>query len=208
MGEVTHQMLTATQYVAPLMANFDPSISNNSTVRYLDNGEYMRACLGTPGCFIISATVYLYLEKCHFMSRKYIAFKGLINGCCAQVICSWCSGTTCIWRIVKTKDPSLSKQLFTEMEPLFSATKMSVKRSNFITVAGVCEGNNSHLTNYFSDSSAAGENQFHRTSSQSGNVRRIHGSPFSTCLRSVLQNYFYINHPHKTSEFIVFKWHQ
>ncbi|KAM9336859.1 plexin domain-containing protein 1-like [Symphorus nematophorus] len=39
MGEVTHRMLTATQYVAPLMANFDPSFSTNSTVRYSDNGN-------------------------------------------------------------------------------------------------------------------------------------------------------------------------
>ncbi|XP_041737928.2 plexin domain-containing protein 1-like isoform X2 [Coregonus clupeaformis] len=39
MGEVTHRMLTATQYIAPLMANFDPSFSKESTVQYLDNGE-------------------------------------------------------------------------------------------------------------------------------------------------------------------------
>ncbi|KAJ8398829.1 hypothetical protein AAFF_G00420260 [Aldrovandia affinis] len=39
MGEVTHRMLTATQYIAPLMANFDPSFSRNSTVQYMDNGE-------------------------------------------------------------------------------------------------------------------------------------------------------------------------
>lgn len=39
MGDVTHRMLTATQYVAPLMANFDPSFSRNSTVRYSDNGN-------------------------------------------------------------------------------------------------------------------------------------------------------------------------
>ncbi|XP_058532351.1 plexin domain-containing protein 1 isoform X1 [Ochotona princeps] len=38
MGDVTHRMLTATQYVAPLMANFNPGYSNNSTVAYLDNG--------------------------------------------------------------------------------------------------------------------------------------------------------------------------
>ncbi|XP_029444593.1 plexin domain-containing protein 2 isoform X2 [Rhinatrema bivittatum] len=37
-GEVVHSMLTATQYIAPLMANFDPSVSRNSTVRYFDNG--------------------------------------------------------------------------------------------------------------------------------------------------------------------------
>ncbi|XP_058649054.1 plexin domain-containing protein 1 isoform X2 [Onychostoma macrolepis] len=38
-GEITHRMLTATQYIAPLMANFDPSFSKSSTVRYLDNGD-------------------------------------------------------------------------------------------------------------------------------------------------------------------------
>ncbi|KAM6898902.1 plexin domain-containing protein 1-like isoform 1-T1 [Lycodopsis pacificus] len=39
MGDVTHRMLTATQYIAPLMANFNPSFSQNSTVRYSDNGN-------------------------------------------------------------------------------------------------------------------------------------------------------------------------
>ncbi|XP_047215705.1 plexin domain-containing protein 1-like isoform X2 [Girardinichthys multiradiatus] len=38
-GDVTHRMLTTTQYIAPLMANFDPSHSKDSTVQYLDNGE-------------------------------------------------------------------------------------------------------------------------------------------------------------------------
>ncbi|XP_060112389.1 plexin domain-containing protein 1 isoform X1 [Heteronotia binoei] len=38
MGDVIHQMLTATQYVAPLMANFNPSYSRNSTIKYFDNG--------------------------------------------------------------------------------------------------------------------------------------------------------------------------
>ncbi|XP_033837807.1 plexin domain-containing protein 2-like [Periophthalmus magnuspinnatus] len=37
-GEVMHQLLTATQYIAPLMANFDPSLSQNSSVFYFDNG--------------------------------------------------------------------------------------------------------------------------------------------------------------------------
>ncbi|XP_060775052.1 uncharacterized protein plxdc2a [Neoarius graeffei] len=37
-GDVIHKMLTATQYIAPLMANFDPSISPNSTIIYADNG--------------------------------------------------------------------------------------------------------------------------------------------------------------------------
>uniref|UniRef100_A0A8C6UVF6 Plexin domain containing 1 n=1 Tax=Neogobius melanostomus TaxID=47308 RepID=A0A8C6UVF6_9GOBI len=38
MGDITHRMLTTTQYIAPLMANFDPSFSKDSTVQYLDNG--------------------------------------------------------------------------------------------------------------------------------------------------------------------------
>ncbi|KAM8945621.1 plexin domain-containing protein 1 [Pelodytes ibericus] len=38
MGDVLHRMLTATQYVAPLMANFNPSYSSNSTISYRDNG--------------------------------------------------------------------------------------------------------------------------------------------------------------------------
>ncbi|KAJ8011339.1 hypothetical protein DPEC_G00057110 [Dallia pectoralis] len=37
-GDVIHRMLTATQYIAPLMANFDPSVSANCTVSYFDNG--------------------------------------------------------------------------------------------------------------------------------------------------------------------------
>uniref|UniRef100_A0A4W5KUQ8 Plexin domain containing 1 n=1 Tax=Hucho hucho TaxID=62062 RepID=A0A4W5KUQ8_9TELE len=44
-GEITHRMLTATQYIAPLMANFDPSFSKNSTVRYMDNGECVGMCV-------------------------------------------------------------------------------------------------------------------------------------------------------------------
>ncbi|KAM4692102.1 plexin domain-containing protein 1 [Rhinophrynus dorsalis] len=38
MGDVLHRMLTATQYVAPLMANFNPGYSANSTISYKDNG--------------------------------------------------------------------------------------------------------------------------------------------------------------------------
>ncbi|XP_053708005.1 plexin domain-containing protein 1-like isoform X2 [Synchiropus splendidus] len=38
-GDLTHRMLTTTQYIAPLMANFDPGHTKESTVQYLDNGE-------------------------------------------------------------------------------------------------------------------------------------------------------------------------
>ncbi|KRF93831.1 plexin domain-containing protein 2 isoform X1 [Drosophila mojavensis] len=37
-GEYVHSWLAATQYIAPLMANFDTSMSNDSFVRLLDNG--------------------------------------------------------------------------------------------------------------------------------------------------------------------------
>ncbi|KAL4659281.1 plexin domain-containing protein 1 [Arapaima gigas] len=38
-GDIVHRILTATQYIAPLMANFDPSVSKESTVQYMDNGN-------------------------------------------------------------------------------------------------------------------------------------------------------------------------
>lgn len=38
-GDVMHQLLTATQYIAPLMADFDLSLSKNSSVFYSDNGS-------------------------------------------------------------------------------------------------------------------------------------------------------------------------
>lgn len=37
-GEYVHSWLAATQYIAPLMANFDTGISKNSRIRYVDNG--------------------------------------------------------------------------------------------------------------------------------------------------------------------------
>jgi len=39
MSDFLHQWLTATQYVAPLMANFDTQLGNNSYIRYMDNGS-------------------------------------------------------------------------------------------------------------------------------------------------------------------------
>ncbi|GLH11362.1 Plexin domain-containing protein 2 [Gryllus bimaculatus] len=37
-GDYVHSWLAATQYIAPLMANFDTSLSNESYVKYMDNG--------------------------------------------------------------------------------------------------------------------------------------------------------------------------
>lgn len=39
-GEYVHSWLAATQYIAPLMANFDSTISNTSVVKYLDDGKF------------------------------------------------------------------------------------------------------------------------------------------------------------------------
>lgn len=50
-GDVIHQMLTATQYIAPLMANFDLHLSENSNVLYSDNGERDKQIC--PLCLIV-----------------------------------------------------------------------------------------------------------------------------------------------------------
>lgn len=38
MGDYIHSWIAATQYIAPLMANFDPSINDSSKIQYYDNG--------------------------------------------------------------------------------------------------------------------------------------------------------------------------
>lgn len=38
LGEYIHSWLAATQYIAPLMANFDLSSLNDSNIYYMDNG--------------------------------------------------------------------------------------------------------------------------------------------------------------------------
>lgn len=38
-GDYIHSWLAATQYIAPLMANFDTSISNDSFIKYCETGE-------------------------------------------------------------------------------------------------------------------------------------------------------------------------
>jgi len=60
MGEVTHRMLTATQYIAPLMANFDPSYDKESTVQYLDNGNVSDR-----------PAFYEFLKRFSFVGRRY-----------------------------------------------------------------------------------------------------------------------------------------
>ena len=38
MSDFLHQWLTATQYIAPLMANFDTKLGNDSHIHFMDNG--------------------------------------------------------------------------------------------------------------------------------------------------------------------------
>lgn len=40
-GDYVHSWLAATQYIAPLMANFDTSLSNDSFVRLNDTGKIL-----------------------------------------------------------------------------------------------------------------------------------------------------------------------
>ena len=40
MSSFLHQWLTATQYIAPLMANFDLRIGATSDIHYVDNSKY------------------------------------------------------------------------------------------------------------------------------------------------------------------------
>lgn len=57
-GDYVHSWLAATQFIAPLMANFDTSLSNDSFVKYYDNGrlQHHKGCWNcvrvNEGCFI------------------------------------------------------------------------------------------------------------------------------------------------------------
>ncbi|XP_013873779.1 plexin domain-containing protein 2 isoform X2 [Austrofundulus limnaeus] len=75
-GDIIHQMLTATQYIAPLMANFDPSRSKNSTVFYRDNGtalvvQWNRIYLQDN----ISAGTFTFQATLHADGRIVFAYK-------------------------------------------------------------------------------------------------------------------------------------
>ncbi|RXM31872.1 Plexin domain-containing protein 1 [Acipenser ruthenus] len=92
-GEVTHRMLTATQYIAPLMANFDPSYSKNSTVHYHDNEarrrtiyEYHRVEVDTDSITNMSAFVFTPLPTClqHESCESCLSAN-------TSTSCSWCN---------------------------------------------------------------------------------------------------------------------
>jgi len=65
-GNYVHSWLAATQYIAPLMANFDTSISNKSFVKYLDNGKWTDAVYVTAVKLHFDWTTLSQLSKIKF----------------------------------------------------------------------------------------------------------------------------------------------
>ncbi|XP_043990592.1 plexin domain-containing protein 2-like [Gambusia affinis] len=74
-GAVIHQMLTATQYIAPLMANFDPSLSKNSTVLYYDNGTALVVQWNRVHLQGISLGTFTFQATLHSDGRIVFAYK-------------------------------------------------------------------------------------------------------------------------------------
>lgn len=68
-GDVVHRMLTATQYIAPLMANFDPSVSRNSTVIYFDNGNSTEHSGTTQIKFVVTSSRKYYSRERNNLAR-------------------------------------------------------------------------------------------------------------------------------------------
>ena len=48
-GDYLHSWLAATQYIAPLMANFDTTITEDSVIKYSGNGEHCQHRLKAGG---------------------------------------------------------------------------------------------------------------------------------------------------------------
>lgn len=45
-GDYLHSWLAATQYIAPLMANFDTTATKDSVIKYSNNGQWPPALFG------------------------------------------------------------------------------------------------------------------------------------------------------------------
>ncbi|KAG7228995.1 hypothetical protein INR49_013228 [Caranx melampygus] len=74
-GDIIHQMLTATQYIAPLMADFDPSLSKNSTVFYFDNGTALVVQWNQIHLEDISLGTFTFQAVLHSDGRIVFAYK-------------------------------------------------------------------------------------------------------------------------------------
>ncbi|XP_058488075.1 plexin domain-containing protein 2-like isoform X2 [Solea solea] len=74
-GEIIHRLLTATQYIAPLMANFDPSLSKNSTVFYFDNGTALVVQWNRVPLQDVSLGTFTFQAVLHSDGRIVFAYK-------------------------------------------------------------------------------------------------------------------------------------
>ena len=61
-GDYVHSWLAATQYIAPLMANFDTSSSPDSKIRYADNGTNLKILNDVNETLIDSMVKYFYVN--------------------------------------------------------------------------------------------------------------------------------------------------
>ncbi|XP_039999702.1 plexin domain-containing protein 2 [Xiphias gladius] len=74
-GDIIHWMLTATQYIAPLMADFDPSLSKNSTVFYFDNGTALVVQWNQIHLQDVSLGTFTFQAILHSDGRIVFAYK-------------------------------------------------------------------------------------------------------------------------------------
>ncbi|XP_071348985.1 plexin domain-containing protein 2 isoform X1 [Trachinotus anak] len=74
-GDIIHRMLTATQYIAPLMADFDPSLSENSTVFYFDNGTALVVQWNQIHLQDVSLGTFTFQAVLHSDGRIVFAYK-------------------------------------------------------------------------------------------------------------------------------------
>lgn len=61
-GQYVHSWLAATQYIAPLMANFDTSQDEKAKIRYADNGKKKRSGGFQNMIYPIYCTVVIHLR--------------------------------------------------------------------------------------------------------------------------------------------------
>ena len=63
-GKYVHSWLAATQYIAPLMANFDTSQDPSAKIRYADNGNYRPLRRGRIGVLNCDQLSIVLLRHC------------------------------------------------------------------------------------------------------------------------------------------------
>lgn len=69
-GDYVHSWLAATQYIAPLMANFDTRLSNASYVKYADNGESSESQTAFS-CHLKNIRSYIFFQSQSLLIGAY-----------------------------------------------------------------------------------------------------------------------------------------